>query len=106
VSETISLPALQSAVENLRRRASDMSPIEKCKLRTLEDNLRIIRDHQFAERADLLLVRFSAAAYIMQANAKAAGEIAHAMRLSNRLIAETSRVAILRSRVVIGPKRA
>jgi hypothetical protein len=106
VSETISLPVLQNAIEILRRRASGMSPLEKCKLRSLEENARIIREQQILERLERLSARYSEAAAIMRANAIAAGDIADAMWLSNRLLSEKSRTAITRTRHIIAQRQA
>ncbi len=101
MSEMISLPVLQSAVDNLRRRAADMSSLERCKLHCLEENLRIVRDQQMCERADLLFARYCLAARTMQANADAAGEIADAIWVSNCIVSRNSRDAIQRSRRLI-----
>lgn len=106
MSETISLPTLQNAVEILRRRAVGMSALERCKLRCLEDNLRILREQQLLDRLERLSARYSEAAHIMQANASAAADIADAIWLSNQLLSAKSRSAITRSRQIIGKRRA
>jgi hypothetical protein len=106
VSETISLPVLQNAIELLRRRASGISPLEKCKLSCLEENARILRQQQVIERVERLYAGYIEAARIMQANASAASDVADAIWLSNRLLAEKSRDAVTRSRRIIGQKKA
>jgi len=106
VSETISLPILQNAIEILRRRAAGLSALERCKLRCLEDNLRILREQQLRERLERLSAGYSEAAYIMRANASAASDIADAMWLSNQRLSAKSRSAITRSRQILSRRQA
>ncbi len=95
--ETISLPALRAAIENLRRRADRLSPLERMKLNCLEDNLRILSDIEHAARARLLLVEYECAIVRARSAAQSAANFAFHTRHGRVLQSPDSRRAIDRS---------
>jgi hypothetical protein len=101
VPETISLIDLQRAIEYLHRRGPALAALEKCKLRSLELNLRILQDQALAERVKILGEDFNNAAITARARADAAACTGDKIRNSSAVWLRDLRVTVTHSRALL-----